>query len=200
MAHETNSRIENPQKLVIVGDATCGKTCLLYAFTHDTFDPKCPPIICENQIKAVQVDERRITLALFDTSGLEDYDQLRSVLYRYTNIVLICFSIDSSVSAINTIEKWMPEVQHFCGPCPVILVGCKKDLRTDIQTITKLKHEGEKPMTIEAGKQLATQIKADAYMECSAKTHEGIHELFLLAARLSFKKRNNKNKVKCNLL
>jgi len=83
----------------------------------------------------------------------------------------------------------MPEVRHFCGQCPVILVACKKDLRTDPQTLARLKEEGEKPITTEVGRQLAAQIKADAYMECSAKTGEGVDELFEYATRLSLRKR-----------
>ena len=120
--------------------------------------------------------------------------------YPDTSIVLICFSIDSYASTTSVTEKWMPEIRHFCGRCPIILVGCKKDLRTDSQTLTQLKEEGEKPVTTEAGRQLAAQIKADAYMECSAKTREGVQEVFVHAARLSLKKRRRHNrKHKCNL-
>jgi Ras family protein A len=93
----------------------------------------------------------------------------------------------------------MPEVRHFCGQCPVILVACKKDLRTDAQIIARLKEDGEKPVTSDVGKQIATQIKADGYMECSAKTREGVQELFVHAARLSLKKQNHKKKHQCNL-
>jgi small GTP-binding protein len=142
----------------------------------------------------------KIDLALFDTAGQEDYDRLRPLSYPDTNIILICFSIDSSVSATSVIEKWMPEVRHFCGQCPVILVACKKDLRTDPQTIAKLKREGENLVTTDVGRQIARQIKADAYMECSAKTREGVQELFIHAARLSLKKYTPYKKIhKCNL-
>ncbi|CAF4172783.1 unnamed protein product, partial [Adineta steineri] len=41
-------------------------------------------------------------------------------------------------------------------------------------------------------KQLAAQMKADAYMECSAKTREGVQDLFVHAARLSLKKRSRR--------
>ena len=54
----------------------------------------------------------------------------------------------------------------------------------------KLKQENEKPITTEYGKQLAVEIKADVYMECSAKTREGVHDLFIQAARLTLKKRS----------
>ncbi len=138
-------------------------------------------------------------MALFDTAGQEDFDRLRPLSYPDTSIVLICFSVDSPVSATSVIEKWMPEIRHFCGQCPVMIVACKKDLRTDPETIAKLKQEGERPVTSDVGKQIATQIKADAYMECSAKTREGVQEVFVHAARLSLRKRNRKKRHGCNL-
>jgi Ras family protein A len=90
-------------------------------------------------------------------------------------------------------EKWMPEVRHFCGLCPVILVACKIDLRTDYDTVMKLKRQGQKPISTEDGKQLANYIKADAYMECSALTGDGVEELFEYATRLSLRKRPTQN-------
>ncbi len=132
----------------------------------------------------------QFNLALYDTAGQEAYARLRPLSYPDTNVVLICFSVDRPTSAINVIEVWNPEIRHFCGRCPVILVACKIDLRTDLNTIEKLKEQNEKPVTTEVGKKIATQIKADAYIECSAKTREGIHDLFIHAARLSLEKRS----------
>ena len=137
-------------------------------------------------------------LGLFDTAGQEDFDRLRPLSYPDTNVILMCFSVDNPVSAGSIKERWMPEVRHFCGRCPVVLVACKIDLRNDAD---KLKQQGEKSISQEAGRLLATQIKADAYMECSAKTREGVQELFVEAARLSFKKRGHKKvERKCRLL
>jgi Ras family protein A len=134
-------------------------------------------------------------LALFDTAGQEEYDRLRPLSYNNSNIVLISFSVSYPPSAQNVIAKWNPEVRHHCGPCPVILVACKIDLRTDPQTIERLKCECQRPVTTEDGRKIAAQIKADAYMECSAKTREGVEELLLLAARLSLVERSNRNKL-----
>ena len=137
-------------------------------------------------------------MALFDTAGQEDFDRLRPLSYPDTSVVLICFSVDSPASATSVMDKWIPEVRHFCEQCPVILVACKKDLRTDPLTISKLKQEGEHTVTTDVGKQIAAKIKADAYMECSAKTREGVQELFVHAARLSLKKRHKSHR-KCSL-
>jgi small GTP-binding protein len=133
-------------------------------------------------------------LALFDTAGQEEFDRLRPLSYNSSNVVLIGFSVSYPPSAQNVITKWNPEVRHYCGQCPVILVACKIDLRTDSEVIEDLIRKGQKPVTTESGKQIATQIKADAYMECSAKTREGVQELFSHAARLSLEKRSNVRK------
>jgi Ras family protein A len=100
--------------------------------------------------------------------------------------------VDNPTSVENVVKTWVPEIQEFCELCPVILVACKKDLRTDPQTIAELKKTGENPVTRERGLQLAAEMKADAYMECSAKTREGVQDLFLYAARLSLRKRSRK--------
>ncbi|KAI5298930.1 hypothetical protein KEM55_002775, partial [Ascosphaera atra] len=49
----------------------------------------------------------------------------------------------------NVQEKWIPEVLHFCAGLPIILVGCKKDLRNDPKTIEELHKTSQKPVTSE---------------------------------------------------
>ena len=65
-------------------------------------------------------------MALWDTAGQEDYDRLRPLSYPDTDVILMCFSIDSPDSLENIPEKWTPEVKHFCPNVPIILVGNKK--------------------------------------------------------------------------
>jgi GTPase SAR1 family protein len=112
---------------------------------------------------------------------------LRPLFYVNANIILICFSVDDSEAITEINERWIPEVRHYAGRCSVILVGCKTDLRTDPDTIAKLKQQGTEPITKKAGKKLASKTKVDAYMECSAKTGEGVRDLFIQAALLSSK-------------
>jgi GTPase SAR1 family protein len=40
-------------------------------------------------------------------------------------------------------------VTHFCPGLPVILVGCKKDLRRERKVIEELKKTGQQPVTTE---------------------------------------------------
>ena len=46
-------------------------------------------------------------------------------------------------------SQWISEVLHFCQGLPIILVGCKKDLRYDQKTIEELHKTSQKPVTPE---------------------------------------------------
>merc|ERR1712002_534984 len=168
---------------VIVGDGACGKTCLLIVFSKDQFPEVYVPTVFENYVADIEVDGRQVELALWDTAGQEDYDRLRPLSYPDTDVILMCFSIDSPDSLENIPEKWTPEVRHFCPNVPIILVGNKKDLRSDSGTIRELQKMKQQPVTNEDGQAMADKIGAYGYLECSARTKEGVREVFELATR-----------------
>ncbi|KAF2366842.1 Small GTP-binding protein domain [Trinorchestia longiramus] len=184
------------KKLVIVGDGACGKTCLLIVFSKDQFPEVYVPTVFENYVADIEVDGKQVELALWDTAGQEDYDRLRPLSYPDTDVILMCFSIDSPDSLENIPEKWTPEVKHFCPNVPIILVGNKKDLRSDSNTIKELQKMKQEPVKPEEGRAMAEKINAFAYLECSAKTKEGVRDVFETAtkAALAVKK---KKKPKC---
>lgn len=43
--------------------------------------------------------------------------------------------------------QWYPEVNHFCKKVPIIVVGCKTDLRKDKSLVNKLRRNGLEPVT-----------------------------------------------------
>jgi len=186
------------RKLVIVGDGACGKTCLLIVFSKGTFPEVYVPTVFENYVADVEVDGKHVELALWDTAGQEDYDRLRPLSYPDSHVVLICFAIDSPDSLDNVQEKWYAEVKHFCAYAPYILVGCKKDLRYDQKTIDELRKTNQKPITPEEGEAIRKKIEAEKYVECSAKTNEGVREVFEIATRhaLLYNKKGKSGKKK----
>ncbi|XP_050424448.1 ras-like GTP-binding protein Rho1 isoform X3 [Adelges cooleyi] len=171
------------KKLVIVGDGACGKTCLLIVFSKDQFPEVYVPTVFENYVADIEVDGKQVELALWDTAGQEDYDRLRPLSYPDTDVILMCFSIDSPDSLENIPEKWTPEVKHFCPNVPIILVGNKKDLRNDPNTIRELNKMKQEPVRPEEGRAMAEKINAFAYLECSAKSKEGVREVFETSTR-----------------
>ena len=57
------------KKLVIVGDGACGKTCLLIVFSKDQFPEVYVPTVFENYVADIEVDNKQVELALWDTAG-----------------------------------------------------------------------------------------------------------------------------------
>ncbi|VDQ06738.1 unnamed protein product [Trichobilharzia regenti] len=187
------------KKLVIVGDGACGKTCLLIVFSKDQFPEVYVPTVFENYVADIEVDNKQVELALWDTAGQEDYDRLRPLSYPDTDVILMCFSIDTPDSLENIPEKWTPEVRHFCSNVPIILVGNKKDLRHDEATKNELRRMKQEAVRTEEGRAMAERIGAYAYLECSAKTKEGVREVFETATRAALQSKKMK-KRKCDLI
>lgn len=168
-------------KCVSVGDGTVGKTCALmtYASGNTSYvGADYVPTVFDNYSASVMVGGKITQLLLWDTAGQEDYDRLRPLSYPATDVFLIMFSLVNRDSLSNVINKWMPEVKHNCPATPIVLVGTKLDLRSDKEALTLLREQGKTPITHQEGKEVATKIGAAAYVECSAKTSEGLKHVF----------------------
>ena len=125
----------------------------------------------------------------------------------------------------NIPEKWTPEVKHFCPNVPIILVGNKKDLRNDEHTrreLAKMKQVClsvrlsvscpqpgsdrpspsplQEPVKSDEGRDMANRISAFGYLECSAKTKDGVREVFEMATRAALQVRKRKRRGACQLL
>lgn len=188
------------KKLVVVGDGECGKTCLLIVFSQDKFPELYVPTVFETYVANMEVDGKSVELALWDTAGQEDFDRLRPLSYPDTNVILIIFGINNPDSFQNVVEKWVPEVRHFCPKVPYVLVGTKKDLRNDPATIASLEKTKQKPITPQEGQMLAERVKAVTYIECSAKTRDGVRDVFETAARAAISKRKPHSGGFCELV
>lgn len=46
-----------------------------------------------------------------------------------SDVVLLCFSVANPISLRNCKVVWYPEIRRFCPNTPIVLVGCKNDLR-----------------------------------------------------------------------
>lgn len=148
------------KKIVVVGDGGCGKTCLLISYSQGYFPEKYVPTVFENYITypTHPPTGKTVELALWDTAGQEEYDRLRPLSYPETDLIFVCFAIDCPNSLENVMDKWYPEVLHFCPYTPLILVGLKSDLRYKKTCIDMLKTQGLTPVTTEQGLAVARKM------------------------------------------
>lgn len=191
-------------KCVVVGDGAVGKTSLLISYTTNSFSDEYCPTIFDNYSALVRVDNKNVSLGLWDTAGQEEYDRLRPLSYPQTDVFLLCFSVVSPPSYENIRNRWNPEVRHHCPNVPVILVATKTDLRDDSNAILRLDERNMKPIIFEEGNKLAKEIDATKYLECSAKNLQGVRALFDETIRATFKTNpkpgKKSKKAKCSIL
>lgn len=58
----------------------------------------------------------------------------------------------------------------------------------------------QEPVKFEDGREMANRISAFGYQECSAKTKDGVREVFEMATRAALQAKRNRKKPVCILL
>jgi len=171
-------------KLMVVGDGSVGKTCLLISYTTNSFPGEYVPTVFDNYNANAIVEGNPVNLGLWDTAGSEEYDTLRPLSYPGTDVFLICFSLFSPESYDSVHKKWYKEITEHAPDTPIILVGTKLDLREKSEAIASLKENNQEPISYEKGEALGKKIGAKKYLECSALTQEGLAKVFEEAVKI----------------
>ncbi|KAF8245645.1 structural basis of promiscuous guanine nucleotide exchange By the T-cell essential Vav1, partial [Wilcoxina mikolae CBS 423.85] len=170
-----------PLKLVIVGAGAVGKSSAIVCYTTNRFPQEYVPTVFENYVINCFLEApsstRCIELSIWDTAGQEEFGRLRPLCYDQTDVVMICFAIDSMDSFSNAQDIFLEEVKRFTS-CPIVLVGLKSDLREE-----RLKATDKKgyPVSYKQGLAMAKAIGAAAYTECSSLRGTGLQETFKVA-------------------
>ncbi|KAK7751129.1 Rho GTPase [Diatrype stigma] len=179
------------------------------------------PTVFENYVHDIFVDNVHIELSLWDTAGQEEFDRLRSLSYDNTDVVVLCFSVDSKDSLENVESKWVGEIQENCPGVKLVLVALKCDLRENTEeeddeaaaaaaaagadpaaAAAPAAQKEKKPMIdYNQGLDVARRIKAMRYLECSAMRNRGVNEAFTEAARVALSvKPAGEKEAKCAVM
>jgi Rho family protein len=87
--------------------------------------------------------------------------------------------------------QWVEEANERCPNVPIILVGLKKDLREDPVAIEEIRKRSQHFVSTREATEIAHEIGARKYLECSSLTGEGVDDVFEAATRaalLTFEK------------
>jgi len=160
----------DPIKVLFVGDAGVGKTCLLnrlygddFAETNEDWDVKKTSLTFGNITKPI---------LLTDTAGQERFRELTSASYKSVDIVFIVYSIDDKKSFEN-LTRWIGEVHRYATNKDVLIVIVSNKIDLDGRVVTT-----------EEGQAFATS-KGLQFLETSAKTNHNVSEItkIILAPR-----------------
>lgn len=143
-AHQICSRSQNTKnwwsnqmRLVVMGTGGVGKTSLIYMYVHRSF-VTWDPSIEDSFFKQTQVDGDIVRLDILDTPGHEEYSALSDIYIHTGDGFVICFDVTNPrLEECENICKQICRIKdvedniEMMRSIPMILVGCKSDLRKD---------------------------------------------------------------------
>ncbi|KAJ8347808.1 hypothetical protein SKAU_G00263970 [Synaphobranchus kaupii] len=160
-------------RLIVIGDSTVGKSCLLRRFTEGKFtDISDPTVGVDFFARLVEIEPgKRIKLQLWDTAGQERFRSITRSYYRNSVGGLLVFDLTNRRS-FEHLKDWLEEAKMHVQPFQIVflLVGHKCDL---VQLRQVSREEAEKVA-------LAFGMK---YIETSAKGTVNVEESFTLLTR-----------------
>ena len=153
-------------KIVLIGDASVGKTNILSKYLYDEFDPNSKATVgVEFATKNFTIDNNIVKAQIWDTAGQERYRSITSAYYKGAKGALIVYDITRK-NTFDNIDKWITDLKlngdkNIC----IIILGNKYDL-IDKREINK--NDG-----IKKGEMYKT-----AFLETSALNGDNISKAF----------------------
>nr|CAG4711351.1 unnamed protein product [Naegleria fowleri] len=147
-------------KLLVIGDSSVGKSCMLLRYSDDRFlENHMATIGVDFKLKKETVGNYKAKIQIWDTGSIT------AGYYKGAQGVLIVYDVTNRES-FEHVKSWYDEVKQNTqeGVC-IIMCGNKADIEKDRVVSTA---EGEK---------LASQLGI-AFFETSAKTSDNIHIAF----------------------
>ncbi|KAB1271962.1 Ras-related protein Rab-30 [Camelus dromedarius] len=81
-------------KIVLIGNAGVGKTCLVRRFTQGLFPPgQGATIGVDFMIKTVEINGEKVKLQIWDTAGQERFRSITQSYYRSANALILTYDI-----------------------------------------------------------------------------------------------------------
>ena len=170
-----NGKYDYSYKIVIIGDAGVGKSCLLNRAAKEKFTSDyCPTLGFEFLAFSTNIENKIIRLQIWDTCGQEVYRSLITNFYRNASLAFMVYAINSKESFLN-INKWLKEVKINSNPdIKIILIGNKSDL------------DNERQVSYEEAKKFKEENQISYFEETSAKTGLNAKKVFEEAAKILY--------------
>ncbi|XP_045343886.1 ras-related protein Rab-34 isoform X1 [Leopardus geoffroyi] len=203
--HRTGTVGFKISKVIVVGDLSVGKTCLINRFCKDTFDKNYKATIgVDFEMERFEVLGVPFSLQLWDTAGQERFKCIASTYYRGAQAIIIVFNLNDVASLEHT-KQWLADALKENDPSSVLLflVGSKKDLSVSVPvrgyfrfgegllhnlcrlTLPFCQTPAQYMLMEKDALKVAQEMKAE-YWAVSSLTGENVREFFFRVAALTF--------------
>lgn len=164
-------------KVILVGDANCGKSSLIKRFTSSSFDTEYHPTVdVDYESKYFDVLDVGYSVGFWDVPGEERFKLIVQAYYKKANVIVVVFDLTRPSTLMNA-SKWMKEtLAANIKSDPIrFLVGTKSDL------LSRKSLEG-----LEAHANLVAQEMDAEYFSVSSRDGTEINSLFKRFTGLAF--------------
>ena len=117
-------------KILTLGDSGVGKTSIIQKFVNDKFSQNMLSTIgVDFQSKIIMIDNTKVKLKIWDTTGQERFKTLTSQYYNGADGALLIFDVTNKES-FKRINFWMNELNEKkkLNELGLLLIGNKIDL------------------------------------------------------------------------
>ena len=106
-------------KVVLLGEVSVGKTCLINRFINNSFDPKELSSSSASFItKTVKFDDmnEEIKFEIWDTVGQEKYRSLTKIFYKDSSVAILVYDITNKRSFDEIKNYWYNQIKEYAPP------------------------------------------------------------------------------------
>jgi len=171
-------------KIVVLGEGAVGKTAIVTRFSHGFFRTDYKTTIgsqfAVKNVEIIKSEREKVTvkLQIWDVAGQSRFQILRPMYYRGSSGGLLVYDVTRRRTFI-VLQEWLEELHKALGKdIPLILVANKTDLPDRVVEPSE-------------GREFADSRNMP-YVESSAKTGEGIIDIFEQLARVLVADREQK--------
>jgi small GTP-binding protein len=154
-------------KILLLGDSSVGKTCLLLRYSDDTFtENHISTIGLDYRFKLVTLEnDKKVKLQIWDTAGQDRFRAITKNYYKGAHGIILVYDV-TNINSFNNIKSWVSQIkENTTDKIKITLVGNKID------------NEENRKISYEEGLKLATEYDAK-FFETSAKENIRVTEVF----------------------
>ena len=177
-------------KIVLIGDGAVGKTALRSRFMGQGFSSNYLMTIgADMSVKQVMLpatpEPIELKFQIWDLAGQLRFSEVRASFYNGSVGAILVFDVTRPDSFENT-PKWLMEMRkNMNKSIPVVILGNKVDLRSEVPNAVEPKHG--RGLAKAVGEYYSDNKFEIPYYETSAKTGENVDNAFLKLASMILK-------------
>ncbi|KAK1318288.1 Rac-like GTP-binding protein ARAC9 [Acorus calamus] len=160
-------------RVVVVGDPGTGKSSLIVSVATESFSDNVPSVVPPTRLPADYFPDR-VPITIVDTLSSPEMQPKLVAELKQADAVVLTYACDRPATLERLSTYWLPKLRRLEVKVPIIVVGCKLDLRDELQ---QMNLEQAMSPIMQQFREIETCI------ECSALKQIQVPEVFYYAQK-----------------